>query len=93
MEKQHTPGPWYTRPHSTDTQGLVYSENTGENIAVTYDVKNAHLVAAAPELLDALKMVAEVGNPTRRGFDNFSNFKDAAALASLVIDLIQKVEG
>lgn len=54
----HTPGPWYTNARPTDTQGLVYAESTGENIAVTYDPKNARLIAAAPDLLAALQAVA-----------------------------------
>ena len=51
MEK-HTPGSWY-RASTGNHQGLVISELNGENIAVTYDKKNASLVAAAPDLLAA----------------------------------------
>ena len=50
---QHTPGPWYTNPKPEAAQGLIYSETTGENIAVAYDPKNAHVIAAAPALLVA----------------------------------------
>lgn len=34
-------------------QGLVIDDNTGKNIAVTYDKADAPLVAAAPALLEA----------------------------------------
>lgn len=53
MESNHTPSPWYVAKTSND-QGLVISEVTGANIAVTYDKKDAPLIAAAPELLKAL---------------------------------------
>ena len=36
-------------------QGLVIDDNTGANIAVTYDKAHASLVAAAPQLLRELK--------------------------------------
>jgi hypothetical protein len=46
---------WYTHSKKTNLQGLVIDETTGKNIAVTYEVEDAPLVAAAPELLEALK--------------------------------------
>ena len=36
-------------------QGLIIDEETGKNIAVAYDKKDMDLIAAAPELLEALK--------------------------------------
>lgn len=51
---------WYTTTESTDRQGLVYDEVTGNNIAVTYDPKDAALVAAAPEMLKALEIIASM---------------------------------
>lgn len=33
-------------------QGLVIDEETGRNVAVTYDPQDAPLVSAAPELLE-----------------------------------------
>lgn len=44
---------WYARKSSGD-QGLIIEEDTGRNVAVTYDEKDAPLIAAAPELLTAL---------------------------------------
>jgi len=47
---------WYTssRSCSIHNQAVIFDENTGENIAVAYDAKNAPLIAAAPELLKRL---------------------------------------
>lgn len=50
---------WYVAKMVNDFQGLVIDEQTGKNIAVTYDKKDAPLVAAAPELLEALKAAIE----------------------------------
>lgn len=48
-----TPTPtWYARQYE---QGMVIDENTGETIAVTYDPKNAAIMAAAHDLRDALQ--------------------------------------
>ena len=44
---------WY-ESNCNSHQGLVISEDTGRNIAVCYDKKDAPLVAAAPDLLKAL---------------------------------------
>lgn len=43
---------WY-KAHGL--QGLVIENNTGRNVAVTYDPKDAPMVAAAPAMLAALK--------------------------------------
>lgn len=54
-EQTHTPGPWYTTTKLTDLQGLICSESTGANIAVSYEAKDAPIIATAPELLEALE--------------------------------------
>ena len=59
---QHTPGPWYARTSNHQIippKGLIVSEETGENIAVAYDKKNAPILAAAPDLLEALEHVTQ----------------------------------
>lgn len=53
MSNTYTPGPW--NASRNQYQGLIISEATGANVAVTYDAKDADLVAAAPELLGALE--------------------------------------
>lgn len=55
----HNRGPWHAAK-SANRQGLVVSESTGANIAVTYDKRDAAIVAAAPDLLDALQMLLKM---------------------------------
>lgn len=52
---RHTPGPWYTTTKKDDSQGMISQETTGKTIAVSYDSKDAAIIAAAPELLEALE--------------------------------------
>jgi hypothetical protein len=72
----HTPGPWQYRSNSHDTlfivEGdglLVTSMSWHSSIRERYPLRmesqaNARLIAAAPELLEALKRVAfKTGNP------------------------------
>lgn len=55
---------WTYREGSTPHfQGLVYCEETGEDIAVTYHDESgekARLIAAAPDLLQALATIESV---------------------------------
>ena len=44
---------WY-EANTGNHQGLIIEEETGKNIAVSYDKKDARLIAAAPDLLEAL---------------------------------------
>lgn len=55
----HTPGPWYEAGTGTH-QGLIISERDGKDIAVSYDKRDAALIAAAPELLEGLMNAIEV---------------------------------
>ncbi len=62
---------WYAKtanlgsPHE---QGLIIDEETGDNIAVTYDPKHAPLIAAAPEMLAALEWLVMRTESERRRF-------------------------
>jgi len=60
--KQHTPGPWeYSKGTSPHHQTVIYAEESGRNIAVTYNDegwRNAALIAAAPEMMEALREIA-----------------------------------
>ena len=49
---------WYAKGGSGG-QGLVIDKDTGRNIAVAYDVKDATLLAAAPKLHCVLSRLAE----------------------------------
>lgn len=59
----HTPGPWYLMPtagHDMHGQSAIAQEATGNTVAVAYDGKaDARLLAAAPELLEALRWFAD----------------------------------
>jgi hypothetical protein len=46
---------WYSTKSAGRGQGLVIEEDTGRNVAVSYDEKDTQLLAAAPELLEACK--------------------------------------
>lgn len=52
------PTKWYSSNASSE-QGLVIDEETGETIAIAMDAKHAPLIAAAPELMDALEKIAD----------------------------------
>ena len=58
---KHTPGPWKTT-HS-EVGGYRVSDSTGWGVAVvlkdTNDEANAHLIAAAPQMLEALEACAD----------------------------------
>ena len=54
---KHTPGPWYAANMGNDFQGLVVEEQTGKNIAVAYDKRDVHILAAAPAMYEALRVL------------------------------------
>lgn len=53
---KHTEKSWCTASTSNH-QGFVIDENTGDNIAVVYDKANVPLIAVAPKLLAACKLL------------------------------------
>ena len=61
---KHTPGPWHVHmKHLIKCDaGLVIAdvERTASHIIKPARVANAHLIAAAPELLDAARMMADL---------------------------------
>ena len=66
MKTKHTPGPWRFGPSSTHPETIVIgNENWTTTIGLVdgYCIErmeaNAHLIAAAPELLDACKYVRD----------------------------------
>ena len=54
-----TPGPWYAANMGNDFQGLVVEEQTGKNIAVAYDKRDVHILAAAPAMYAVIKDMRE----------------------------------
>ena len=63
----HTPGTWYTTSKPDAAQGLICEEETGRNIAVSYDVRDAHIIAAAPVLLANLEQLVRTVEDFRSG--------------------------
>ncbi len=64
METKHTPGPWKVLPESEASNPfIVASSETGLSVADCYcpiggnNQANARLIAAAPELLEALRRI------------------------------------
>lgn len=64
MTTQHTPGPWYRSPNGdyiTDSNNCYVAQVTGASeLAKPTAHANARLIAAAPEMLDALKALTLV---------------------------------
>jgi hypothetical protein len=59
----HTPGPWTHKATAGDHDFAVYPEATGRDLALVRDFNeaNARLIAAAPEMLEALRdMLADL---------------------------------
>lgn len=63
---QHTPGPWHVRnngPHPNNPKTINYDiawSNAGELVAEhVYEESDARLIAAAPDLLEALERLVE----------------------------------
>ena len=87
MTTQHTPGTWYTSdkgPSGPHYQGQVAVEETGRTIAITYDDEgghNARLIAAAPEMLDALKTAGQVLDSMLNGQGLEADNMDKALMA------------
>ena len=68
---KNTPGPWF-EGNTGNHQGIIYHENTGEAIAVSYDKKNARLIAAAPDLYFACRAALL----TLEDDENYYKYKD-----------------
>lgn len=83
MAKEHTPGPW-----TTEGRYILYGEKndwlaTVERFHGEYEAEsqaNARLIAAAPELLEALKGILEIGkrNMENPKYDGYFNTARAA---------------
>jgi hypothetical protein len=72
MEK-HSPGPWVE-----ENDGLI-TDADGNGVGDIYLSEDANLVCAAPELLEALKSLIELGrkDTSNQKYDEY--FKDALA--------------
>ena len=88
----HTPGPWKSRPENKGSWTAVVHAAGGECIAVCSSGSadnhaNARLVAAAPELLEALQFCLDQMDPDRHTVERIDKAMDRAYAA------IAKAEG
>ena len=83
METKHTPGPWIignpTEIHDVDGTRIVMCCQTSDDVTDDASEANARLIAAAPELLEALKGVVRVAD---RATDEFDAARAAIAKAT-----------
>ena len=86
---QFTPGPWYAANMGNDFQGLVVEEQTGKNIAVAYDKRDVHILAAAPAMYDALQNLLEWAKGNREAREGNPYCKPEVRQALKVLASIQ----
>jgi hypothetical protein len=85
---------WYS--NDIHDQGLVIDEETGRNVAVSFDGGDAPLLAAAPELLEACRYANELIGIARRYFPKSIKNSDRFQLENTCATLgkaIFKAEG
>lgn len=91
---KHTKGEWYASESvNLHEQRVIAVEGTGQTIAVCYGVNevaaNAHLIAAAPELLEMCKRLFTDAVDSERAFDEDGNIFEGYRELS---DIINKAE-
>ena len=70
MKSTHTQGPWVADQVSSDTFLIHVEHHTMWTVAKTYTKADADLIAAAPDLLEALKMALEAPDDDRSWEDD-----------------------
>ncbi|MCT8191309.1 hypothetical protein KY382_24425 [Pseudomonas monteilii] len=69
-EKRHTPGPWVARPvpnvglRGHTGYAIDFNEDQEQVVDFVYEEADARLIAAAPDLLEALESCIEHGSMT-----------------------------
>jgi hypothetical protein len=92
----HTPGPWRAGSHPMNEAEVFADELDGERIAECYgagdaDQANALLIAAAPELLEALERMAGAFVPHPR--DDTEGWREEHEACELARAAIAKATG
>lgn len=105
MSARHTPGPWFIEetPESDSGSFLIISDGapewivaeTARGIPGNPDEANARLIAAAPDLLAALKAAVDCGMvPTSSVSDGgAAKYVHQVAVADMIRAAIAKAEG
>jgi len=91
---KHTKGPWY-EASTGNHQALIVAEDTGENIAVAYDKKNAAIIASVPDMLEACEAIKAIID--NYWLHNYMKDNPASGMINEITELletaIRKTEG
>lgn len=79
MELKHSPAPWMATKREFFIE--LYDDN-GSYVGLTNSTANAHLIAAAPELLEAL---IELTESAKEAIDGLGDLADAIDTAKAAI--------
>lgn len=78
MSAKHTPGPWSAQRDQGSIQSddwLIGAQGRADSVAVCSE-RNAALIAAAPDMLQALhEMLCHIQDPDERDFLDANKFK------------------
>lgn len=84
MNTQHIPGHWGQRQHTGNNSRVIIGQDLSP-IGVAYELPDARLIAAAPELLAALERIA-AGDPMHASFNALAISEARAAIAKTTGD-------
>lgn len=97
MEAKHTPGPWNSQAHPPNEcaclEGIFDAESnqiamvykSGHHLSMHAQRANARLIAAAPDMLDALERIAAVTPTEGKAARNRGAMLQMRALAEVAI--------
>lgn len=83
MTTKHTPGPWVVRPCGSG-YAIDYNADQEQICDHVYELPDARLIAAAPALLEALKLLLQDSDPWNLNAGSpWCDARRAIALATL----------
>ena len=91
---KHTPGPWLLRTHSVTGNRSLFSPQATCTVAQLVDChdSDAALMAAAPELLEALKKIA-AGDEMKASHGTWTHADTVLAYQAIAAKAAAKAEG
>jgi len=92
METTQARHTWYATRANSNGHGFVIEEATGRDVALVYDSTDAPVLAAAPELLEALKALFEHCEMVHNRWGEDSNLTEANAAIAAGRAAIAKAE-
>lgn len=90
---KHTKGPWHLHAGVIAGENVVWSKINETPIAIRVNDDNAHLIAAAPEMLEALKSVALFLSGIQNVLTDERDIKDRDNAIDQVLCAIEKARG